>query len=92
MKGKENRSRSMVRSPLKHKCQTKQSVTKILKMEQQDSPTRAETQRPDITVWPNKVVSYLNFKIDQQDSPTRAETQRPDNTIWSDNRFQQRLF
>ena len=31
-------------------------------MEQQDSPTIAETQRPDITVWPDKGVSYLNFK------------------------------
>jgi len=31
-------------------------------MEQQDSPARAETQKPDITVWPDKLVSYLNFK------------------------------
>ena len=31
-------------------------------MELKDNPARAETQRPDNTFWPNKVVSYLNFK------------------------------
>ena len=62
VKGRKNQSRITVRPPLKHKCRTKQSVTYILKMEQPDSPTRAETQRSDITVWPDKVVSYLNFK------------------------------
>ena len=31
-------------------------------MELEDSPARAETQRPDNTFWPDEVVSYLNFK------------------------------